>query len=77
VDGNAIEVIKCFVYKKHFQFTEIVRCKMTRGGAKIYIKGRKRKAFFVDGMMEGADVFLKRAEKAGIPIEEMKTKDSE
>lgn len=72
VDGDNIEAIKLFVFKKHFLFSEITHCKETRGGWKVYVNGRHKKAFFVDRMMEGANLFLKRIEKANIPIEEMK-----
>lgn len=35
---------KCFIFRKHFQFSEVTHCKHTRGGWKVYIKNRKRKA---------------------------------
>ena len=72
VDGDNIEAIKLFVFKKQFLFSEITHCKETRGGWKVYVNGRRKKAFFVDRMMEGANLFLKRIEKASIPIDEMK-----
>ena len=72
VDGDNIEAIKLFVFKKQFLFSEITHCKETRGGWKVYVNGKRKKAFFVDRMMEGANLFLKRIEKTNIPIEEMK-----
>lgn len=77
VDGDDICVVKCFLYKKRYKFSELTRCKMTRGGARFYIEGRRRKAFFLDRMMTGADLFMKRTDKAGIPIEEFVDKSLE
>ena len=71
VDQGDITVTKCFIFKKYFRFSEITHCKHTRGGWKVYVKNRKRKAFFVDRMMDGAGLFLKRIEAANIPVEEM------
>jgi len=71
VDQGNITVTKCFIFKKHFHFSEITHCKHTRGGWKVYVRDRKRKAFFVDRMMDGAGLFLKRIEAANIPVEEM------
>lgn len=77
VDGDDICVVKCFLYKKSYKFSELTRCKMTRGGARFYIEGCRRKAFFLDAMMIGADLFMKRTEKAGIPIDEFVDKSLE
>lgn len=71
VNQDDITVTKAFVFKRRFQFSEITHCKHTRGGWKVYVKNRKRKAFFVDRMMEGAGLFLKRIKTANIPVEEM------
>jgi len=71
VDQGDITVTKCFIFKKHFHFSEITHCKHTRGGWKVYVRDRKRKAFFVDRMADGAGLFLKRIEAANIPVEEM------
>lgn len=77
VDGDDICVVKCFLFKKHYKFSELIQCKMTRGGAKFFIEGRSRKAFFLERMMIGADLFMKRVNKAGIPIEEFVDKSLE
>jgi|GEM_PF-1626115 len=71
VDQDDITVTKCFIFRKHFRFSEITHCKHTRGGWKVYVKNRRRKGFFVDRMMDGAGLFLKRIEAANIPVEEM------
>ena len=63
VDGDDITVGKAFVFKRHWKFSDIICGRVTRGGMKIYVEGRKRKAFFVDGMCEGYSNFLKRMEK--------------
>lgn len=63
VDGDDITVVKAFVFKRHWKFSDIICGRVTRGGMKIYVEGRKRKAFFVDGMCEGYSNFLKRMEK--------------
>ena len=56
-------IVKAFVFKRHWKFSDIICGRVTRGGMKIYVEGRKRKAFFVDGMCEGYSNFLKRMEK--------------
>ena len=38
---------------------------MKRGGMKVYVEGRTRKAFFVDGMGENFSNFMERMEKEG------------
>lgn len=71
VDQDNITVVKCFVIKNHFLFSEIVQCKEKKGGWKVYVQNRRRKAFFVDRMMDGASLFLQRIEMENIPVEEM------
>lgn len=41
---------------------------MKRGGMNVYVNGRKKKAFFVDGMTDHFDNFIKRIEKEGKEI---------
>lgn len=60
VDGDDITVVKAFIYKRHWKFSDITYGKLTRGGMKIYVEGRERKAFFVDGMCNGFLTFLQR-----------------
>ncbi len=68
IDEDDITIVKAFIFKRHWKFSEIEYCKTTRGGIKVYVKGRKRKAFFVDGMVEGSGNFRRRVEKEGIAI---------
>ena len=77
IDQDDITVTKFFILKKHFLFSEIVRCKEKRGGWKVYVKDRKRTAFFVDRMKDGAGLFIKRATKEGVEFEEMVRKEGD
>ena len=74
VDNDDITVVKAFIFKRHWKFSEIEYCRTTRGGIKAYVKGRRRKAFFVDAMVEGSGNFRRRVEKEGIPIYHLKEK---
>ena len=60
VDGDDITVVKAFIFKRHWKFSDISYGKVTRGGMKIYVEGGKKKAFFVDGMCEHFSNFMKR-----------------
>ena len=60
-----IIVVKAFIFKRHWKFSDISYGKVTRGGMKIYVEGGKKKAFFVDGMCEHFSNFMKRMEKEG------------
>jgi len=71
VDQNNIIVTKCFIFKKHFRFSEITHCIEKRGGWKIYINNQKKKAFFVDRMNAGAGLFMDQVQAANIPIEKL------
>ena len=68
VDNNDVTVIKAFFYKRHWKVSDISYCKMKRGGMNVYVNGRKKKAFFVDGMTDHFDNFIKRMEKEGKEI---------
>lgn len=68
VDGDDVTVVKAFIFRKHWMISKISYCKMGRGGLKVYVEGRKRKAFFVDGMCEHFSNFMKRMEKEGKEI---------
>lgn len=68
VDGNDVTVVKAFLFKKRWKISDISYCKMKRGGLNVYVNGRKRKAFFIDGMTDHFDNFIKRMEKEGIEI---------
>ena len=58
-------MVKAFIFKRHWKFSDISYGKVTRGGMKIYVEGGKKKAFFVDGMCEHFSNFMKRMEKEG------------
>lgn len=68
VDGDDVTVVKAFLFRRHWKISKISHCKMGRGGLKVYVEGRKRKAFFVDGMCEHFSNFMKRMEKEGKEI---------
>lgn len=68
VDGDDITVVKAFIFKRHWKFSSITHGKVTRGGVKVYVEGRKRKALFVDAMFDGTTHFMKRMEKEGKEI---------
>ena len=65
VDDDDITVVKAFVYRRHWKFSKITYGKMKRGGMKVYVEGRARKAFFVDSMGENFSNFMERMEKEG------------
>ena len=68
VDDDDITVVKAFVYRRHWKFSQITYGKMGRGGMKVYVEGRNRKAFFVDGIGEHFSNFVERMEKEGKEI---------
>ena len=68
VKDDDIECVKLWIFRKKFRFSDIVRCKCTRGGFKFYVKDRRRKAFFVDKYFEDADLFMKRVKSAEIEM---------
>ena len=76
VDNNDVTVIKAFFYKRHWKVSDISYCKMKRGGMNVYVNGRKKKAFFVDGMTDHFDNFIKRIEKEGKEIIIREPKDT-
>lgn len=68
VENDDITVIKGFLYRRHWKFSTICYAKAGRGGLKVYVQGRKRRAFFVDTMLPASQNFIKRMEKEGKPI---------
>ena len=68
VEQDNITVIKAFVFRRHWKISNVSHCKMKRGGMNVYVKGRKRKAFFIDGMTDHIGNFQKRMEQEGIEI---------
>ena len=75
VDENDVTVIKAFFYKRHWKISDISYCKRKRGGMNVYVNGRKKKAFFVDGITDHFDNFIKRMEKEGKEIILPETKE--
>lgn len=68
VDDDDITIIKGFIYRRHWKFSSIQYAKAGRGGLKVYVNGRKRKAFFVDTMCPASQNFIERMEKEKKPI---------
>lgn len=68
VDDDDITIIKGFIYRRHWKFSSIQYAKAGRGGLKVYVNGRKRKAFFVDTMCPASRNFIERMEKEKKPI---------
>ena len=68
VDNDDITIVKAFIYRRHWKFSKITYGKMGRGGMKVYVEGRKRKAFFVDGMCEHYSNFEERMKAEGKEI---------
>ena len=76
VEGDNITVIKMFIFRRYWKISDISYCKMKRGGMNVYVNGRKKKAFFVDGMTDHFDNFIKRIEKEGKEIIIREPKDT-
>ena len=68
VEGDNITVIKMFIFRRYWKISDISYCKMKRGGMNVYVNGRKKKEFFVDGMTDHIDKFIDRMEKEGKEI---------
>lgn len=68
IEQDDITVIKAFIFKKHWKISNISYCELKRGGMNVYVKDRKRKAFFIDAMTDHIENFKKRMEQEGIKI---------
>lgn len=68
VDQDDVTITKLFVFKRHWKISEIERCVLVTGEARVYVRGRKRMAFLVDGMFDNFATFIARMEKEQIPI---------
>lgn len=68
VDGDDITIIKLFVFRKKFKFSDISYAKITKGEIRLYKENRKRCIFMVDAMCNGRSNFIKRLRKEGIEI---------
>ena len=71
VDGDDITVIKCFIFTKHVEFSNLDRVEIAKNNyIKVYKDGKKWAFFLIDPMMKGKNNFLKRIEKEGIKIDD-------
>lgn len=68
VENDDITIIKGFIYRRHWKFSSIQYAKAGRGSLKVYVNGRKRKAFVVDTMCPASQNFIERMEKENKPI---------
>ena len=68
VDGDTLSMTRLWCIKKSVSIKDISHCTRTKGGTHIYLKGKKKKAFSVDGMSTNLRNFEKRMEKEGIEI---------
>ena len=69
VDNDDITVVHFWIFKWHWKISNISHCKLKRGGANVYVKGKRRKAFFIDGMTDHYSNFIERMEKEQVPLE--------
>ena len=71
MDGDDITVIKCFIFTKHVEFSNLDRVEIAKNNyIKVYKDGKKWAFFLIDPMMKGKNNFLKRIEKEGIKIDD-------
>ena len=68
VKDNTITVSRLWVFRKTVNISDIDYCTIKKGGINVYIKGKRRKAFQIDGMSTNITNFEKRMEKEGIEI---------
>lgn len=68
VDCDDITVRLAWFYKRHWSFPQIDYATADHNGLHVFVKGRKRRAFVVDNMLNGMANFSKRLEHDGIEI---------
>ena len=69
VDHDDIGVQHAWFYKKHWSFSQIDHAEAVPSkGLRVYVKGKKWRAFFVDNMYNGYTNFYKRLEHDNIEI---------
>lgn len=68
VDDDDVMIRKLFVIRTYWKISEIERCVAARGEMRVYVKGRKRMAFLVDGMFDNYNTFVNRMNIEKIPI---------
>jgi len=69
VDHGDISITTLLIFKKNFQFSDIVHCKKKFNGWEIYVTSQKKKAFFIYSIFDGSGLFMKRVVDMNIPIE--------
>jgi hypothetical protein len=68
VDDDDVMIRKLFVIRRHWKISDIERCVAVTGELRVYVKGRKRMAFLVDGMFDNYNTFVDRMNIEQIPI---------
>ena len=68
VDGDDVTITKLFVIKRHWKISDIEWCKAVTGEMRVYVRGRKRMAFLVDGLFINYGTFVDRMNLEHIPI---------
>ncbi|MGI5887830.1 MAG: DUF6560 family protein [Oscillospiraceae bacterium] len=68
VDDDDVTIRILFAIKKHWKISDIERCVAVTGEMRVYVKGRKRRAFLVDGMFDHYNTFVDRMQAEQIPI---------
>ena len=69
VDHDDIEVQHAWFYKRRWSFSQIDHAaSVPSKGLRVYVKGKKWRAFFVDNMYNGYTNFYKRLEHDNIEI---------
>lgn len=68
VDGDEITVVKGYLFRRRWRFSQMTRAEATRGGVKCFVAQRRRKALFVDNMTDNFSNFMERLEKERVEI---------
>lgn len=68
VDDDDVTITKLFFIKRHWKISQIERCVAVVGEMRVYVKGRRRMAFLVDGMFDKYNTFVDRMNLEQIPI---------
>ena len=76
VKGNKVTRRLFWLLTKTFNISDINRCVYTGGEYKVYIKGRKRKAFGIDDLFINTENWEKRMEIEGVKVEMLNDADA-
>lgn len=68
VDGDIVTRRVMWIFKKNFDIHDIEYCTMSRGGYKVFVKGKNNKAFSIDGLFSNTENWEQRMEKEGVKI---------